>query len=225
MKKLIDINNLNIKYGEHVVISKLSFVIEEGDFLCIVGENGCGKSTLLKAITGEIESGKSIKYCGLSKNQIGYISQKARIDEFFPASVEEVVNSGSLNSPSFGIFYTEKQKAKAKRALKTLGIEKLAKENFGSLSGGQKQKALLARALTATEKLIILDEPSNNLDKESRSELYSLLQDLNREGMTVIIVTHDLDHGNLIGNKILSLSKNLPFYGATAEYVRRVHHA
>ena len=223
--KLIDVKNLNIKYGEHVVISKLSFSIEEGDFLCIVGENGCGKSTLLKAITGEIEAGSAIKYSGIKKNQIGYISQKAKIDEDFPASVEEVVRSGSLNAPSFGIFYNAEQKVKAKRALETLGIEKLAKQSFSNLSGGQKQKVLLARALAATEKLIILDEPSNNLDKKSRADLYDLLQKQNKDGMAIVIVTHDLDHGNLIGNKILSLSKNLPFFGSTKEYVRRVHHA
>ena len=106
-----------------------------------------------------------------------------------------------------------------------LKIQNLADRSFSELSGGQKQKVLLARALMATKKLIILDEPSNNLDKKSRAELYELLNQINKHGIAIIMVTHDLDHGNLIGNKILSLSGKLPFFGTVDEYVERIHHA
>jgi zinc transport system ATP-binding protein len=221
---VLKVENLSISFGDVAVISKLSFELEEGDFLCVVGENGSGKSTLLKAITGEIQAKGKIKFEGIKQNQVGYISQKSKIEEKFPATVEEIVASGSLNSPNFGFFYNRKIKAKTRDALKALKIEKLAKRSFGELSGGQKQKVLLARALMATEKFIILDEPSNNLDQKSRQELYDNLRALNEQGMTVIMVTHDLDHGNLIGNKILSLSKNMPFFGSTSDYVERIHH-
>ena len=221
---VLKVENLSISFGGAPVISKLSFELEEGDFLCIVGENGSGKSTLLKAITREIPAKGKIKFDGIKQDQIGYISQKSKIEEKFPAAVEEIVASGSLNAPSFGLFYNRKIKSKTLEALRTLKIEKLAKRSFSELSGGQKQKVLLARALVATEKLIILDEPSNNLDQKSRQDLYSNLRTLNERGMTIIMVTHDLDHGNLIGNKILSLSKNMPFFGNTSEYVERIHH-
>ena len=221
---VLEVKKLNISLGSERIISNLSFSLEAGDFLCVVGENGCGKSTLLKAITGEIACSKSIKFNGVKPNEIGYISQKSKIDEKFPASVIEIVASGSLNAPSFGFCYSRTIKQKAIAAMKCFGIEKLSNKCIAELSGGQKQKVLLARAMMASEKLIILDEPSNNLDQKSRRELYSYLNKLNANGMTIIMVTHDLDHGNLIGNKILSLSKSTPFFGTTEEYVERIHH-
>ena len=222
--KVLEVKNLSISFGDMPVISQLSFSIDSGDFLCIVGENGSGKSTLLKAITGEIKYKGKIDFVGIEQKQIGYISQKSKIDEKFPATAEEIVASGSLNAPTFGFCYSRTIRERVSKSLKALSIEKLAKRSFSELSGGQKQKVLLARALMATDKLIILDEPSNNLDQKSRTELYKNLEKLNSEGMTVIMVTHDLDHGNLIGNKILSLSKNMPFFGTTQEYVERIHH-
>ena len=108
--------------------------------------------------------------------------------------------------------------------LKLLGIEKIKNKSFSELSGGQRQKVLLARSLSATTKLLILDEPSNNLDSKSKKELYSTIIDLNKNhGITIIMITHDLDHDNLIGNKILSLRENDIFFGSVEEFVRRVH--
>lgn len=222
--KLLEVKNLTIAFDKTKIIDKLNFSVDEGDFICIVGENGCGKSTLLKAIVGD-KPHKAVKYLGIKKNEIGYISQKSKIDEDFPASVEEIVCSGSLNKPSFGVFFSKATKQKAEEILKNLDIAELKKEHFSTLSGGQKQKTLIARALMATDKLLIMDEPSNNLDQKSRKELYELLQKLQEKGIAIIMVTHDLDHGNLIGNKILSLSANLKFFGSTKEYVERIHHA
>lgn len=222
---ILEAKNLSIVIDENKIISNLSFKLDEGDFLCIVGENGSGKTTLIKAIIGEIQAKKGLKFSNLKRSEIGYISQRSQISENFPASVTEIVCSGSLNSSSFGLRYSKETKDKAKQALSDLKIQNLADRSFSELSGGQKQKVLLARALMATKKLIILDEPSNNLDKKSRAELYALLNQINKHGIAIIMVTHDLDHGNLIGNKILSLSGKLSFFGTVDEYVERIHHA
>lgn len=222
---ILEAKKLSVAINSNTIFSNLSFSLEEGDFLCVVGENGSGKTTLIKAIIGEIPIKGEIKLESLKRSEIGYISQRSQVSDNFPASVFEIVCSGSLNKSSFGPSYSKEVKAKAKQTLAELKIQKLTNRNFSELSGGQRQKVLLARALMATTKLIILDEPSNNLDKKSRAELYDLLNQINQRGVSIIMVTHDLDHGNLIGNKILSLSGKLPFFGTVEEYVERIHHA
>ena len=192
--------------------------------MCVVGANGSGKSTLIKGILGLIKpiKGKVI-YKGLKQNYIGYMPQETKVDSNFPASVLEIVLSGTLNQYK-NIFYSKEQKEIAINNLKLLGIEKLKNKSFSELSGGQRQKVLLARSLSATTKLLILDEPSNNLDSKSKKELYNTIVDLNKNhGITIIMITHDLDHDNLIGNKILSLRENDIFFGSVEEFVRRVH--
>jgi len=222
---ILKAKKLSVAINSNTIISNLSFNLEEGDFLCVVGENGSGKTTLIKAIIGEIPIKGKIKFESLKRSEIGYISQRSQVSDNFPASVFEIVCSGSLNKSSFGPSYSKEVRTKARQTLTELKIQKLANRNFSELSGGQRQKVLLARALMATTKLIILDEPSNNLDKKSRAELYDLLNQINQHGVSIIMVTHDLDHGNLIGNKILSLSGKLPFFGTVEEYVERIHHA
>lgn len=222
---ILEAKKLSVAINSNTIFSNLSFSLEEGDFLCVVGENGSGKTTLIKAIIGEIPIKGEIIFESLKRSEIGYISQRSQVSDNFPASVFEIVCSGSLNKSSFGPSYSKEVKAKAKQTLAELKIQKLTNRNFSELSGGQRQKVLLTRALMATTKLIILDEPSNNLDKKSRAELYDLLNQINRRGVSIIMVTHDLDHGNLIGNKILSLSGKLPFFGTVEEYVERIHHA
>lgn len=220
---LVSVSKVKLGYNNIPVVDGLSFDVEEKDFICIVGPNGAGKTTLIRGILGLIPlmSGK-IKF-GLNENQIGYMPQETTVDANFPASVFEIVLSGSLNKP--GIFYSAETKTRASGTLKLLGISKLEKQSFSELSGGQRQKVLLARALMATDKLLILDEPSNNLDQKSKESLYELVQKLNSEhNIAIVMVTHDLDHGNLIGNKILSLTPNDYFFGTTEEYVRKVHH-
>lgn len=222
---LIEIKNLSLGYDKDVIIKHLDLNIEENDFICIVGPNGSGKSTLVKGILGLIKpiKGKVI-YNGLKQNFIGYMPQETKVDANFPASVFEIVLSGTLNSDEYKVFYTKKQKDTAINNLKLLGIEKLKNKSFCDLSGGQRQKVLLARSLSATTKLLILDEPSNNLDSKSKNELYKTIIDLNKNhGITIIMITHDLDHDNLIGNKILSLRENDIFFGTADEFVRRVH--
>lgn len=223
MKKLISVDKLSLGYGKNIVIKELSFEIKEGDFICIVGPNGAGKTTLVRGILGliPVRSGKINYY--MDRTQIGYMPQETMVDSSFPASVLEISLSGSLNNRCN--FYNNNVKKQALSTLKLLGIINLQQASFSELSGGQRQKVLLARALMATRKILILDEPSNNLDQKSKKELYETISRLNREReITIVMITHDLDHDNLIGDRILALHDKDYFFGTTAEYVRRVHH-
>lgn len=219
--KLLSANKLSLKYEDHIVFKDLSFSLEQGDFLCIVGPNGCGKSTLLKCLVGQIKltSGKITFGNDFHNNQIGYMPQNPKFNDSFPASVYEIVASGSLNRIKL---FEPYPKDRIDSALKALNIQNLRNKRFSNLSGCQRQKVLLARAIVASEELLILDEPSNNLDYRSKQNFYETLKKLNKS-LTIIMVTHDLDHHNLVGNKILSLDKDHPFFGSTDEYVRRVH--
>ena len=221
---LIELKNLTLGYDKDIILKNINMSIEENDFICIVGPNGSGKSTLVKGILGLIKPIKGkVVYNGLKQNYIGYMPQETKVDSNFPASVMEIVLSGTLNKQR-GIFYSKEQKEIALNNLKILGIEKIKNRSFCDLSGGQRQKVLLARSLSATTKLLILDEPSNNLDSKSKSELYETIIDLNKNhNITIIMITHDLDHDNLIGNKILSLREDDVFFGTVDEFVRRVH--
>ena len=221
---LIELKNLSLGYDKDVILKNINLSIEDNDFICIVGPNGSGKSTLVKGILGLIKpiKGKVI-YNGLKQNYIGYMPQETKVDSSFPASVFEIVLSGTLNQYK-NIFYSKEQREIALKNLKILGIEKLKNKSFCDLSGGQRQKVLLARSLCATSKLLILDEPSNNLDSKSKNDLYKTIVDLNKNhNITIIMITHDLDHDNLIGNKILSLREDDVFFGTVDEFVRRVH--
>ena len=222
---LIEIKNLSLGYDNHIVLKNINFKVEENDFICIVGPNGSGKSTLVKGILGLIKPIKGkVSYNELKQNFIGYMPQETKVDSNFPASVMEIVLSGTLNNKGAKIFYKKEDKEKAIKNLKLLGIEKLKNRSFCDLSGGQRQKVLLARSLCATSKLLILDEPSNNLDSKSKADLYKTIIDLNeKHGITIIMITHDLDHDNLIGNKILSLREDEVFFGTVDDFVRRVH--
>ena len=221
---MIKLNNVSLGYDNNIVLKNINLEIKKGDFICVVGPNGSGKSTLIKGILGLLKpkSGKII-YDGIKQNYIGYMPQESKVDKNFPASVFEIVLSGTLNKLGFISFYTKKEKEKAKDALKVLGITSLTYKKFCDLSGGQRQKVLLARSLCATNGLLILDEPSNNLDAKSKKELYEIVTKLNKENnITVIMVTHDLDHDNLIGNKILSLRDDV-YFSSKEEFIRRIH--
>lgn len=225
---LVELNSLSLGYNKHTVIKNLSLSIDEHDFICIVGPNGSGKTTLVRGILGLLKPRHgSINFSdGLKQNFIGYMPQESTVDPNFPTSVFEIVLSGTLNRQTKLLpFYKQSAKNIALNSLRMLHIEKLKDSSFADLSGGQKQKVLLARALTATTKLLILDEPSNNLDYKSKKELYELVKDLHdKQNIAIIMVTHDLDHDNLLGNKILSLQEKDIFFGSTKEFIRKVHH-
>jgi len=215
----IKLEGVSIKYGTNVVIDNASLEISEGDFCCVVGANGAGKSTLIRGILGlnKISSGNI--QCDVSR--VGYLPQESKIDMYFPATVMEIVLSGNLGRMGRRMFYSDDEKGRAKKSLETLGIIDLARQKFASLSGGQKQKVLLARALTAAKDILILDEPSNNLDHDSRAEFYQILKKLNRERkMTIVMITHDLDADDLIGNKVVLIKQGKVSTHKTADFIR-----
>lgn len=219
---LFELKNLSCGYNKDLIIKNLNMKMEEGDFICVVGPNGAGKTTLIKTILGLIKPLKGeVIYHDLKPSFIGYMPQESKIDSRFPASNMEVVLSGTLNKVKH--FYSKEDRERALHNFKLLGISKLKDKSFKDLSGGERQKVLLARSLSATSKLLILDEPSNNLDSKSKKELYKLIEDLNQKGLSIMMITHDLDHGNLIGNKILSLREDDTFFGSVESFVRRIH--
>ncbi|MBE6794658.1 MAG: ABC transporter ATP-binding protein [Ruminococcaceae bacterium] len=218
---LLKAYNLALGYDGKKVLSNLNFTVETGDFVSVIGENGSGKTTLIKGILGLIgKTEGSIEFSdGLAQNNIGYLGQKTNISRDFPASVEEIVMSGFLNSKLSGLFYSKAQRQDALRLMERTGIIHLRKASFSQLSGGQQQRVLLCRALCATSKLILLDEPITGLDPIASSEFYTLLKELNNEGVTVIMVTHDVTSAIRLSSHILYLGKNTSFFGNTHEYL------
>lgn len=222
MTELIRVENLSLGYGRRPIVENISFTIEPGDFVAIVGANGSGKSTLVKTLLGLLSplAGKITLADGL---KIGYLPQETRIDANFPATVREIVLSGTLGRLGFKPFYSQAERALAATALKTLKLTRLADKSFSDLSGGQKQKVLLARALAASANLLILDEPSNNLDHDSRLDFYETLRNLNKNSITILMITHDLDADDLIGNKVLSIRNHSVFISKTTDYLQHFH--
>ncbi|MCL1952435.1 MAG: metal ABC transporter ATP-binding protein [Oscillospiraceae bacterium] len=214
-------HDLTLGYEGNTVITGLSFEVEAGDYLCIVGENGSGKSTLMKTIlrlkapmSGRIETGR-----GLLPNEIGYLPQQTAVQKDFPASVREVVRSGCLNRQGLRPFYNKQEKRMAEENLARLGIAGLAKRCYRELSGGQQQRVLLARALCATRKLLLLDEPTAGLDPQAAADLYALIEQLNHEGITVIMISHDVAAAVRYASHILHLgNQGALYFGPKAGY-------
>ncbi len=223
MNHAIVAKNVSLSYGQNKVIDSASFTIDEQDLVCVVGANGSGKSTLIKAILGLIKpsAGKIRFGDDIEQKTIGFLPQDIKIDLNFPATVFEIVLSGTLGRLGTKAFYRKEDKDNAEKALRKLNIIGLKNSSFSNLSGGQKQKVLLARALAATSKLLILDEPSNNLDYKSRKKFYDELKTLNQSGLTIIMITHDLDTADLIGNKIISIKESKVECYSTSDYLRR----
>lgn len=199
--------NLTLGYEGKAVVSGLSFDVNAGDYLCIVGENGSGKSTLIKTIlklktpmSGQIMTGD-----GLLSNEIGYLPQQTAVQKDFPASVLEVVRSGCLNRCGLRPFYNASEKRIAEENMEKLGVTSLAKRCYRELSGGQQQRVLLARALCAARKILLLDEPAAGLDPKVTSELYEVIGRLNDEGITIIIISHDLNASLKYASHILHI--------------------
>ncbi len=215
----IECKNLAIGYGNTIIKSDITFSVNEGDYLCIIGENGCGKSTLMKTILGlQNPIDGEIKFSdGTKKTDIGYLPQQTQLQRDFPASVTEVIMSGFLNKNGLKPFYSKKQKAEFETILQNLKIENLRKRCYRELSGGQQQKVLLARALCATDKIILLDEPVAALDPTASEEFYELLAKVNSNGTTVIMISHDVNKAVEYATKVLSLNSPY-FFGTREEY-------
>lgn len=218
---LIRCENVSIGYEGQTVVKDLSFQIDAGDYLCIVGENGSGKSTLVKSLLGlkSVEKGQIVFGDGLRQNEIGYLPQQTDVQKDFPASVYEVVLSGRLNSRGIRPFYTSADKKTAFEKMKMLGIEDLSRQCFRDLSGGQKQRVLLARALCATKTLLLLDEPVTGLDPIVTAEFYELIRSINKEsGIAVVMVSHDIESAVKYATHILHLQEKVLFFGTAEDY-------
>lgn len=221
--KLIQVRDLSISYDGKTVVSGLNFDVNEGDFLCIFGENGSGKSSLVKAILGlkSTASGHIHYEKGFSRRDIGYMPQKTQIQRDFPASVGEVVLSGCQGSMGPRPFYGRAERAKADAAMERLNILDIKKESYRKLSGGQQQRVLLARALCGADRMILLDEPTTALDPLATTEFYRLISGLSREGVTVVMVSHDISGALKYSTSVLHLGgSEVMFCGKTADYVK-----
>ena len=220
--RLIEGNNITIGYEGEPVLSGLSFTVNEGDYLCIVGENGSGKSTFIKTVLSLISplAGTILFENGLKQNEIGYLPQQSGIQRDFPSSVMEVVLSGCLNRHRRLFGYSKEEKERAVYELSRLGMEGRRLSPFQELSGGQQQRVLLARALMATDKLLLLDEPSAALDAASTAELYGIIGSLNDSGTAIMMVTHDIHPALNAADTILHLSHGSYFFGTKDEYFR-----
>lgn len=216
----IECKNLELGYDSRVILSGLSFCVESGDYLCIVGENGSGKSTLMKTLLGihKIKKGEIIFGDGIKKSEIGWLGQQTEVQKDFPCSVKEIVLSGCVSHLGIKPFFTKKEKNLAKKNMEKLGILDLQNRCYRELSGGQQQRVLLARALCATQKMLLLDEPVSNLDPIVTEEMYSIIKSLNDEGITIIMILHDIEAAKNYATKILHLGKR-NFFGTKQEYI------
>ncbi len=217
---LITVKDVSLGYEGRTVVEGLSFAVEQGDYLCIVGENGSGKSTLMKTLTGLRKpiSGEIVFDPSLRPTEIGCLPQQTPVQRDFPASVREIVQSGCLNRCGLRPFYNKEEKALAEASMEKLGISSMAKRCYRELSGGQQQRVLLARALCATRKLLLLDEPTAGLDPVVTAEMYGLIAKLNRDGVAIMMISHDVAAAVKYSKHILHLSHRPLFFGTTADY-------
>lgn len=219
---LITCENLSLAYEGKTIVTDINFTIDKGDYLCIVGENGSGKSTLMRTLLGlkSPYSGKVIFNKELNRKNIGYLPQQTEVQRDFPASVKEIVISGCIASNGFRPFFTKELKNRTQKNMEKLGIASISNKCYRELSGGQQQRVLLARALCAADKLIILDEPAAGLDPVATADMYSIIEQLNKnDGMTVIMVSHDIEQAVKYASHILHISEKPLFFGKTEDYV------
>lgn len=218
---IVGAKKLSIGYPEKVVCENINFEIESGDFLCVVGENGTGKSTLIKTILGlnKTLKGTISFHEGHSKCRVGYLPQIGDMQKDFPATVKEVIMSGFMGTKFFKFFFTKEEKAKAIKMMELTGVSELQNKSFKELSGGQQQRVLLTRALLATDDLLILDEPTNGLDAKFTRSFYSLLKTLNKSGITIIMVSHNIGKVTEMASHILCLKKSGNFFGTKDEFL------
>ncbi|MCR4723728.1 MAG: ABC transporter ATP-binding protein [Eubacteriales bacterium] len=217
---LITVHDLSVGYGGHAVAKGLNFSVRQGDYLFIIGENGSGKTTLMRTLLRLQEplEGRILFGDGLRNSEIGYLPQQTALQKDFPASVREIVMSGFQGRCGLRPFYSKKEKHLASDSLRRMGIEDLKDRCYRELSGGQQQRVLLARALCAADSLLLLDEPVSGLDPKGSAEMYGLISEMNRDGITVIMVSHDIDAAVAYASHILQLGKDV-FYGTKNEYL------
>ena len=212
-------SDLKLGYEGRTVLSGVSFSVDAGDYLCVVGENGSGKSTLMKTILGLMkpQSGKIIWGEGLRENEIGYFPQQTIVQKDFPATVWEIVLSGCQGRVGRRPFYNRSEKELARQNMEQMGIASFSRRCYRELSGGQQQRVLLARALCATQKILLLDEPVSGLDPLVTAEMYELIRRLNRKEVTIIMVSHDMAAATRYASHVLHVGNEI-FFGTVQEY-------
>ena len=217
---LLTVENLTLGYDSQPIIEDLNFTVNSGDYLCIVGENGSGKTTLVKTLLHLMDplKGQIITGDGLKKNEIGYLPQQTVIQRDFPASVIEIVLSGFQGRCGLRPFYNKEEKRIANENMERMGISSLSGRCYRELSGGQQQRVLLARALCAAEKILLLDEPISGLDPKAAIEMYDLLEKLNKDGITLIMISHDIAAAARYATHILHIGDTV-FFGTKDEYL------
>lgn len=216
-------NDISLGYEGQPICEHLNLTVNKGDYLCIVGDNGSGKTTLTKALlslkaplSGSIELGD-----GVTKRDIGYLPQQTELQKDFPASVEEVVLSGCTSRLGKRFFMGRAERLEAMQNMKMMNVYDLAHKSYRTLSGGQMQRVLLARALCAAGKILILDEPVSGLDPSASADLYSTIHHLNKHiGITIIMVTHDIENALRDATSVLKISKEPTLYSSVEEYKR-----
>ena len=222
MEPALSVRNVTLGYGGAAVVEDVSFDLIRGEILCLIGANGSGKSTLIKGILGliPVHKGEISLKCG--RDSLAYLAQLNTADRDFPATVREIVLSGTQTKGRRIPFYTRKDKEQAEEAMKLLKIDHFAARRIGNLSGGQQQRVLLARAIARRPEVLILDEPCSALDPAITEELYQLFSSLRDTlGLSILLSTHDWDYVSRSGDRVLELSQKLEFLGDRDEWLRR----
>ncbi|MDR1701136.1 MAG: metal ABC transporter ATP-binding protein [Lachnoclostridium sp.] len=219
---LITCQNVSFAYEGNIAVSGLNFTVQNGDYLCIVGENGSGKSTLIKGLLRLMNprQGSILMSDGLKSNEIGYLPQQTAAQKDFPASAYEVILSGRLGARGILPFYSAKDKEIVEKNIQMLDIHSIRNRCYRELSGGQQQRVLLARALCSTKRVLLLDEPVAGLDPVVTGEFYRLIETINKKtGLTIIMVSHDVSSAIKYASHILHLQTVQTFYGETKDYI------
>lgn len=217
--EILTASSVTINYGNVTAVDNATFSVNEGDYFCIAGANGSGKSTLLKGIVGLAPIKSGHLHIHFPKEQISYLSQSNKADRDFPATVWEIILSGTQKSGKKLPIYTKDDKLRAEESMVKLGMEKFRNTRIGNLSGGQQQRALLARALCKSPRLMLLDEPFAGLDSAISEELYSLYQDLNRQGVTIVMASHDYQAiGKYATRVMLMNNSHVNFVGSIEDW-------
>ena len=226
MDKLLELDNISFSYGNAIVVRDVSFTVKKGDFVGLIGPNGSGKTTLLKIILGILVPQRG-RVSILGKNlanfkewhKIGYVPQKAtNIEKNFPATVNEVVSMGLLSVKKFPKIITRQDDNKIKKVLNIVKMQDFGQRRITELSGGQQQRVLIAKALVANPEILILDEPTTGVDQENQKYFYELLGRLNKKGITIILVSHDISRITKYVTKMASINQTLHFYGSHKDF-------
>ena len=231
MKPILELKKVNYSFGSTKVLSDISFSVMKGDFLGLVGQNGSGKTTLLKLLLNLYKCKKgAISLFGEKKEifddwyKIGYIPQKAtNFSQDFPATVFEIVATGLLSKKSFPKRFSVEDKTAVLAVLTKVNMQEFIKRRIGELSGGQQQRVFIARALITNPELLILDEPTTGVDQQTQNSFYDLLGQLHKSGVTIILVSHDIDRITHYVTKIARLNQHLDFYGTHDEFCKHPH--